>query len=131
MFSSDKNVDNIAKLIVELKHYVDLKTESVQISFVSNFSRLLSAIVISAILFMLFGLAILFISMMIASALSKLVGSLAIAYGIVVLFYLLLGILFFVKRHTWIEAPITNFLVHLFLEDKMNETANPQNKQAL
>lgn len=131
MFSSDKNVDNIAKLIVELKHYVDLKTESVQISFVSKFSRLLSAIVISAILFMLFGLAILFISMMVASALSKLVGSLAIAYGIVVLFYLLLGILFFVKRHTWIEAPITNFLVYLFLEDKMNETANPQNKQAL
>lgn len=131
MFSSDKNVDNIAKLIVELKHYVDLKTESVQISFVSKFSRLLSAIVISAILFMLFGLAILFISMMVASALSKLVGSLAIAYGIVVLFYLLLGILFFVKRHTWIEAPITNILVHLFLEDKMNETANPQNKQAL
>ena len=69
MFSSDKNVDNIAKLIVELKHYVDLKTESVQISFVSKFSRLLSAIVISAILFMLFGLAILFISMMVASAL--------------------------------------------------------------
>lgn len=131
MFSSDKNVDNIAKLIVELKHYVDLKTESVQISFVSKFSRLLSAIVISAILFMLFGLAILFISMMVASALSKLVGSLAIAYGIVVLFYLLLGILFFVKRHTWIESPITNFLVHLFLEDKVNETANPQNKQAL
>lgn len=131
MFSSDKNVDNIAKLIAELKHYVDLKTESVQISFVSKFSRLLSAIVISAILFMLFGLAILFISMMVASALSKLVGSLAIAYGIVVLFYLLLGILFFVKRHTWIEALITNFLVHLFLEDKMNETANPQNKQAL
>ena len=117
MFSSDKNVDNIAKLIVELKHYVDLKTESVQISFVSKFSRLLSAIVISAILFMLFGLAILFISMMVASALSKLVGSLAIAYGIVVLFYLLLGILFLCTndQHVCnsIQTSFTDLVSHL------------------
>lgn len=126
MFSSDRNVDNIGKLIVELKHYVLLKTESLQIDFVSKFSRLLTVLVVSAVLFMLLGLAVMFISMMVASALSKVVGSEALAYGIVVAFYVLIGSIFFIKRHTWIEAPITNFLVHLFLEDKMKDPSNPQ-----
>lgn len=126
MFSSDRNVDNIGKLIVELKHYVSLKTESLQIDFVSKFSRLLTVFVVSAVLFMLLGLAVMFISMMVASALSKVVGSEALAYGIVVAFYVLIGSIFFIKRHTWIEAPITNFLVHLFLEDKMKDPSNPQ-----
>lgn len=126
MFSSDRNVDNIGKLIVELKHYVSLKTESLQIDFVSKFSRLLTVLVVSAVLFMLLGLAVMFISMMVASALSKVVGSEALAYGIVVAFYVLIGSIFFIKRHTWIEAPITNFLVHLFLEDKMKAPSNPQ-----
>ena len=107
MFSSDRNVDNIGKLIVELKHYVSLKTESLQIDFVSKFSRLLTVLVVSAVLFMLLGLAVMFISMMVASALSKVVGSEALAYGIVVAFYVLIGSIFFIKRHTWIEAPIT------------------------
>ena len=126
MFSSDRNVDNIGKLIVEFKHYVSLKTESLQIDFVSKFSRLLTVLVVSAVLFMLLGLAVMFISMMVASALSKVVGSEALAYGIVVAFYVLIGSIFFIKRHTWIEAPITNFLVHLFLEDKMKDPSNPQ-----
>lgn len=126
MFSSDRNVDNIGKLIVELKHYVSLKTESLQIDFVSKFSRLLTVLVVSAVLFMLLGLAVMFISMMVASALSKVVGSEALAYGIVVAFYVLIGSIFFIKRHTWIEAPITKFLVHLFLEDKMKDPSNPQ-----
>lgn len=126
MFSSDRNVDNIGKLIVELKHYVSLKTESLQIDFVSKFSRLLTVLVVSAVLFMLLGLAVMFISMMVASALSKVVGSEALAYGIVVAFYVLIGSIFFIKRHTWIEAPITNFLVHLFLEDKMKDPSNLQ-----
>lgn len=126
MFSSDRNVDNIGKLIVELKHYVSLKTESLQIDFVCKFSRLLTVLVVSAVLFMLLGLAVMFISMMVASALSKVVGSEALAYGIVVAFYVLIGSIFFIKRHTWIEAPITNFLVHLFLEDKMKDPSNPQ-----
>ena len=126
MFSSDRNVDNIGKLIVELKHYVSLKTESLQIDFVSKFSRLLTVLVVSAVLFMLLGLAVMFISMMVASALSKVVGSEALAYGIVVAFYVLIGSIFFIKRHTWIEAPINNFLVHLFLEDKMKDPSNPQ-----
>ena len=125
MFSSDRNVDNIGKLIVELKHYVSLKTESLQIDFVSKFSRLLTVLVVSAVLFMLLGLAVMFISMMVASALSKVVGSEALAYGIVVAFYVLIRSIFFIKRHTWIEAPITNFLVHLFLEDKMKDPSNP------
>lgn len=126
MFSSDRNVDNIGKLIVELKHYVSLKTESLQIDFVSKFSRLLTVLVVSAVLFMLLGLAVMFISMMVASALSKVVGSETLAYGIVVAFYVLIGSIFFIKRRTWIEAPITNFLVHLFLEDKMKDPSNPQ-----
>ena len=129
MFSSDKNIENIGQLFVELKHYVDLKSESLQTNFVAKFARLLSALVVCVVLFILLSLTIMFVSMMVAAALAPIVGSEALAYAIVILLYIIIGVVFYTKRAQWVEAPITNFLVHLFLEDKLKDQAtNPTNK---
>lgn len=121
MFSSNRNIDTICQLIAELKRYVELKTDGMQIDIVSKLSRLLSALIIGAIIFMVSGLALMFISMMVAAALTTALGSATLAYALIVMGYALIAWLVFFNRTKWIEAPITNFLAHLFLEDQLKE----------
>ena len=72
VLSSNRNIDTICQLIEELKRYVELKTDGLQIDIVSKLSKLLSALIIGAIIFMIVGLALIFVSMMIAAALTSL-----------------------------------------------------------
>lgn len=130
MFSSNRNIDTICQLIAELKRYVELKTDGMQIDIVSKLSRLLSALIIGAIIFMVSGLALMFISMMVAAALTSALGSATLAYAIIVIGYALLAWLVFFNRAKWIEAPITNFLAHLFLEDQLEEKQEEVEKES-
>lgn len=115
VLSSDKNVENISQLLAEIKHYVELRSESIQIDFVSKISRLLTVLVLFAILFMLCALAVMFISMTVAAALTSIVGSQALAYALIVLCYVIIGIIILLNRKKWIELPITHFIANLFL----------------
>lgn len=129
MFSSNRNIDTICQLIAELKQYVELKTDGLQIDIVSKLSKLLSALIIGAIVFMISGLALMFVSMMIAAALTTALGSATLAYAIIVACYALLAWSIYHKRKSWIEAPITNFLAHLFIEEQLEEEEKKATKQ--
>lgn len=126
MFSSDRNIENISQLVIEIKHFIELKIQSLQISFVSKMTHLLSALVVGMIVFMLFSIAAIFVSMMIAAAISPYVGGNAISYAIVVAFYTIIALIVYKKRHTWIESPIANFLGHLFFDDIESRKDEPQ-----
>ena len=128
MLSSNRNIDTICQLIEELKHYVELKTDGLQIDIVGKLSKLLSALIVGAFVFMIFGLALMFVSMMVAAALSSLIGSATLAYAIIVVAYALLAWIVYKNRKKWIESPITNFLAHLFLENQLNKEQE-ENKQ--
>ncbi len=117
MFSSDRNIETISQLIVEIKRYVELRAECLQIDFVSKMSRLLTAIVLFVVLFMLSALAVMFMSMTAAAALAPIVGGMAYAYAIIVVVYVMIGIVVFCNRKKWIEAPIAAFLADLFLNN--------------
>lgn len=127
MFSSNRNIDTICQLITELKNYIDLKTDGLQIDIVSKLSKLLSALTIGAIVFMISALALMFISMMIAAVITTALGSAALAYAIIVTCYALLAWTIYSHRKNWIEAPITNFLAHLFIENQLKES--PENNK--
>lgn len=130
MFSSDKNIETISQLISEIKRYAELRGKSLQIDFVCKLTILASAMVLGLILFLLGGLAILFVSMTLVATLTSLTGSAIAANAIVVLIYLLLGALIYAKRRTWIQAPLANFLANLFLGDNItNENNDPSHKQ--
>lgn len=98
MLSSDKNIETISQLLAEVKHYVELRSESLQIDFVSKLSRLLTALVLFAILFMLCALAVMFVSMTVAAALTPIVGSQALAYALIVLCYVIIGMIVLFNR---------------------------------
>ena len=119
VLSSNRNIDTICQLIEELKRYVELKTDGLQIDIVSKLSKLLSALIIGAIIFMIVELALIFVSMMIAAALTSLIGNATIAYALIVCAYALIAWIIYCNRTKWIENPITNFLAHLFIENQM------------
>lgn len=129
MFSSDRNIETISQLITEIKRYVELRAESFEIDIVRKLSQLVAALVLGAVLFMLACLAILFVSMMAAASLAPLLGSQAVAYAIVVAFYIILGLIIYYKRKRWIEFPLTTFLAHLFLEDSLKRNKNKSQEQ--
>ena len=114
MFSSDRNIETISQLIVEIKRYVELRAECLQIDIVSKMSRLL---ILFVVLFMLSALAVMFMSMTAAAALAPIVGGMATAYAIIVVVYIIIGIVILCNRKKWIEAPIAGFLADLFLND--------------
>ena len=120
LFSSDHNIETIAFLIKELKHYIQLKGESLQLSMVSKLSVLRSTLVL-CILFLMFGsIIVLFLSYTLAEAIASWSGVPAIGYACIVLLYLLISLLIYSKRHTWIQVPISNFLANLFLKNDEN-----------
>lgn len=127
MLSSDRNIDHISQLIVELKHYTELRIESLETGFVSKMTRLLTAFVVGSVLFMLLSIIAVFVSVMAATALAPHVGGIAAGFAVVVAFYLLVAYIFYKKRHEWIEAPIADFLGHLFLDSSDSGKENAGN----
>lgn len=123
MFSSNRNIETISQLVVEIKRHLELRGKSLQISFVSKLTRLFAALVLGALLFLFGGLALLFVSMMLVATLAAYLGSAIPAIGIVVLVYVFLGVLVYVQRRRWIEAPLANFLAGLFLDKETLENA--------
>ena len=117
MFSSDRNIETISQLIVEIKRYVELRAECLQIDIVSKMSRLFTAIILFVVLFMLSALAVMFMSMTSAASLAPIVGVMATAYAIIVVVYIIIGIVILCNLKKWIEAPIAGFLADLFLND--------------
>jgi hypothetical protein len=114
MLSSDKNVENIAQLIEVLKHYLELKGEYAKLTLLDKVVRLGTAIAL-AIVFIIMAVAVLlFFWIGIAFWLSHLIG-LTAAFLFVSAAHLVLLLLFFIFRKSWIERPLVQFLASLLL----------------
>ena len=114
MLSSDQNVETIAELIEALKHYLGLQTEYVKLDVIDKVVRLLTIATITFIVFFIVLLMLIYVSFAIAYALAPVVGTVW-AFVIVAGVYLLLLILFVIKRRSWIEKPLVRFLANLLL----------------
>lgn len=114
MFSSDKNVESIAQLVESVKNYVGLQGEYLKFNAVEKVVRLATALTL-AIIFIIIGVAILFyLSFALIYAMEPLTG-MALAYLIMALLFLLLLIIVFIKRKSWIERPLVRFLSEILL----------------
>ena len=114
MFSSDKNVESIAQLVDSVKNYVGLQGEYLKFNAVEKVVRLTTALTL-AIIFIIIGVAILFyLSFALIYAMEPLTG-MALAYLIMALLFLLLLIIVFIKRKSWIERPLVRFLSEILL----------------
>ena len=114
MLSSDKNVENIGQLVQLLKNYVELQKEYLKLDVIDKIVRLITALTLTIVLLLL-GIAVLFyLSFACVYWLEPLTGT-GLAFFIIAVLFLVLLILVFLNRKTWIERPLVRFLADVLL----------------
>ena len=103
---------------MDLKQQVLLRMQIARLDFVSKMTRLLGALGLGAVLFVLGAIIVLFLSYMAMLALTPHVGSATAACGVIALGYILIGWIIYAFRQRLIMTPLANFLGGLFLYDE-------------
>ena len=114
MLSSDKNVETIAQLVEELKSYIGLQKEYLKIDIFDKCVRLLTALALFIIFFLIIIFAFMYCSFAVAYWLAGYVGNVA-AFFIVAFFHVVILILFIAYSKTLIQRPLIRFLTNLFM----------------
>ncbi|MBR1428561.1 MAG: phage holin family protein [Prevotella sp.] len=115
MFSTDKNIETIGQLIEVLKHYVGLQNEYLRLDVIEKVVRLITALTIAAVVFLIVIIIFIYLSFAAAYAMAPYTGF-PLAFLIVAAFYLLIFLLFLAFRKNWIEKPLVKFLASLLME---------------
>lgn len=117
MFASDKNIDNLQELLSELKKYVALQKDYIQLHLVEKLTILASSLILVFVLLTLGIIALFYLSFTLAYVLEPHVGGLTASYGIITGFILLIILLIVVFRKKLIVQPMVHFLANLLLND--------------
>lgn len=115
MFSNDKNIETIGQLVEVLKRYIGLQKEYLKLDAIEKFVRLMTALILAAVLFLLVVITLIYFSFAAAYAMAPHTGT-AWAFCIVALFYFLALIMVILFRKKWIERPLVKFLASLLME---------------
>ena len=116
MLSSDKNVETIAQLAEIVKHYLGIQTEYLKLDIVEKIVRLLTFFALAIVFFLiLVGIAI-FCSLAFAFWLASYTGT-AAAFLVVGVIHVILVLIFFLNRKSWIEKPLVRFFAELFINN--------------
>lgn len=114
MLSSDKNIETISQLIEMIKHNLGLRKDHLKLEIVEKVMRLANAAALAFILILIIAAILLFLSAGVAAYLSEYMG-LPIALLAVGGFYLLLLLVVYMSRKSWIERPLVRYLSKLLL----------------
>lgn len=114
MLSSDKNVETIAQLIEIVKHYLGLQKEYLKLDVIDKLVRLLTAIGLFIIFFLIAIAVAMYCSFAIACWLSEYIGYTAAFFTIGFIHFLIL-LLFVTFRKPLIQKPLIRFLANLLM----------------
>lgn len=120
MFSNDKNIERIADFVEEAKEWFSIRTEYTKLELINKVVQICTALVLTIVFAFFVTIILIYLSFAAAYALEPVTGSLVIGFLIVSAFYVVLLLLTYYKRHTWIEKPLVRFLVRLLLSDDNN-----------
>ncbi len=116
MFSSDKNINTIGRLVEVLRHYLKLQGEYVKLGAIDKTVRLVTALIIVAVLSLIIILVLIFLSLAAVVALASIVGY-AWAFCIAGIFYFAAFVVFMLFKKQLIEKPLVKFLTTLLMEN--------------
>jgi sterol desaturase/sphingolipid hydroxylase (fatty acid hydroxylase superfamily) len=122
MYSSDKNVERIVQLLLELQQYVKLRKRLLQINTVEKTSKIVSSITLFVVIIAIGVIALYFLAMAAVHFISDITGyGMTASYTIVCIVLLLLIYLIYIMRDAWIYRPISGYIIHLLLNDDEHE----------
>ena len=96
-----------------------LQRDFVMLTLAEKLTVLLTVLLAGGIVLLLAALVLIFASLAVGAQLGEWTGSLALGYGIVAFFYLLVGIVVWLNRKRWIANPIAGFLATLLVDDEV------------
>ncbi len=116
MFSSSKNIENMQRLFLEFKKYIELQKEYIKLDTAEKLTVIISATISISIMLILGAMVLFFLSFAIAWYLSDILNSMPLGFGIIAVFCLILCIIFYYKRETWVFQPTARLMVKLFIK---------------
>lgn len=114
MLSSDKNVESIAQLVELVKHYLGLQKEYLKLDIIDKLVRLLTAIALFIVFFLIFVAVVMYCSFAIAYWLSEYIGYAAAFFTVGFVHFLIL-LQFLAFRKSLIQKPLIRFLTNLLM----------------
>ncbi len=114
MLSSDKNVESLARLIETLKDYIGLQKEYLKFDVIEKMVRLITALSLSIIIFVLIFSVLFYLSFAIVYWISPVTGT-AGAFAIVAALLLFLLFIIYSLRKPLIIRPLIRFLTNTLL----------------
>ena len=115
MFSNDKNIETIGQLVQLIKHSIGLQGEYLKLDIMEKTVRIITALLLFAILTLIIIAILFFLSLSAAIAMGQAIGYPA-AFGIIAASYIIVFILFLSFRRSWIERPLIRFITSLLME---------------
>lgn len=117
----ENNKPELDDLINEVKDYLETRRKLGKLKAIDKGSQIAASSVTVLFLVVISSLVLIFISIAGALALSDALGKNYAGFLLVSLFYLLLGIILYIKRDSWIRDPIVNTLIQNFFKDSKHE----------
>lgn len=115
MLSSNKNIESLQELTREVIAYVKLQKRYAQLDIAEKLTVLLATMALSAILFLLGGIVVLFLSYLCVSVLQTYLGSEAAAYAVACTVWVVVAFVVYAQRKRLIVNPIASFVAKLFV----------------
>ena len=129
MFSNDQKIEAFSDILRETKQYADLRLQRLRLDFVSKLTLLLSALIISIVLLVIFAVVLLFMAYTLALTLTPHVGGLHWACAIIAAGGVVLGGVFYAFRRQLVVQPLTHFIARLFLEKYPEEKTEEEKNE--
>lgn len=126
MFSNDKNIEKIAGFVEEAKTWLSIRTEYTKLEIIDKVVQVSTMLALSVVFLFFIFIILIYLSFSAAYALNTYIDSLALCFLIVSIFYILILLLLYFKRHTWIERPLVRFLVQVLLNGNKDNEETPE-----
>ena len=120
MFSINKNVESIQKLLLEFKNYYLLQKKFIRLDTAEKLTVILSAVGISLIMLILVAFVFFFGTFAFAIYLGDELNSIPMGFAIVSGINILVLIIFYLNRKRFVVEPLTRFMGRVFLNNKPN-----------
>ncbi len=109
--------NNIEKLFADAKDYLETRIELAKLQAVEKSSEIAGSAIVGLLLLLLFTLVFLFCSVALAFYISEMTGKYSTGFLIVAGIYLVLGMIVYLARESWIKKPVSNKIIHKMLKE--------------
>jgi len=115
MFSNDRNIETIGQLVELVKHYIGLQKEYVKLDIIDKSVRLLTALILCVVIFIILLGMLTYASFAVFFALAPTLGY-PLSFTVIAAFYFLVFLLLLVFKRRLIERPLVRFLSKVLMD---------------